>query len=156
MKPPTEKRTIFYVRFMQKNDSPPAGGYRSTQRLAIHSAAMLAALAGLVLALMLLAGLRLTALLLLAGFVLTALLRVTLLLLWVALWILLFIRHFETLWCLGLLGGVSLPDRPTRGMGVGSPASPQRLGITEKTRMGRTRNAALSHRNAPVKNFHGN
>jgi hypothetical protein len=42
---------------------------------------MLATLAGLVLALMLLAGLRLTALLLLAGFVLTALLRVTLLLL---------------------------------------------------------------------------
>ena len=42
---------------------------------------MLTALAGLVLALMLLAGLILTALLLLAGFVLTALLRVILLLL---------------------------------------------------------------------------
>jgi hypothetical protein len=75
-----------------------AGCRSTTQLLAVHSAAVLAALAGLVLAaLMLLAGFVLTALLLLAGLVLTALLRVLLLLLRFTLWILLFVGHFEAL-----------------------------------------------------------
>ncbi len=93
---------------------------------------MLAALAGLVLALMLLAGLGLTALLLLAGFVLlllagfvlTTLLRVILLLLWVALWILLFIGHFEALRCLGLLGGVSPAQSTNARDGCRFPGQP--------------------------------
>jgi hypothetical protein len=69
---------------------------REGKPLAVHTAltaALLAALAGLVLATLLLTGLVLTALLLLARLVLAALLRVTLILL-VALRIVLLVRHW--------------------------------------------------------------
>jgi hypothetical protein len=83
----------------KKSGSPgdPGCRRREGRPLAVHTtlpAALLAALAGLVLATLLLTGLVLTTLLLLARLVLAALLRVALILL-VALRIVLLVRHWD-------------------------------------------------------------
>jgi hypothetical protein len=96
------------IRF--ENRSPGQGQIRASvfdielrAKLAVHAAAMLAALptlSGLLLTALVLSalsGLALAALLLLTGLLLAALLRIVLLLLRVALWILLFVRHLDVL-----------------------------------------------------------
>jgi hypothetical protein len=92
------------IRF--ENRSPGPGQVRASVfdiELAVHPAAMLAALptlSGLLLTALVLSalsGLALAALLLLTGLLLAALLRIVLLLLRVALWILLFVRHLDVL-----------------------------------------------------------
>jgi hypothetical protein len=107
------------------------------QTLAVHAAALLAALTGLVLTALLLTGPALAALMLLAGLILVLLLLITLravLLLLVPLWGL-FIRHLDVLQSLGVLD-CGLAHRTTSNSGSGSGFRcsnfTQRIGISGK------------------------